>query len=131
MSLEELFGELLGLGQSWRVVECVLSRIEGWVELRVENTEAVWKIDRCPRCGGLPKAYGHTEDVNWDHLPVMQFHCQITACLPRGWCERCNHTRRVRAPWEGKDGELTRISRPSLGFGRKRCPLRKQPKIWA
>ena len=55
MTPEKLFGELLGLGLSWRVGGCVSSRPEGRVDLRTENTEEVWKMERCPRCGGLPR----------------------------------------------------------------------------
>jgi transposase len=108
MSPEKVFGELLGLGLSWRVTECVFSRSEGRVELRVENTQDVWKLERCPRCGSVPKGYDHTEEVRWDHLHVMQYRCQITCRLPRGRCDRCNHTWRVRPPWEGKAGGFSK-----------------------
>lgn len=106
MSPEQLFGELLGLGFSSRVTECVFSRPEGRVELRVENTQEVWKSERCPQCGSVPKGYDHTEEVRWDHLHVIQYRCKITYRLPRGWCDRCNHTWRVRPPWEGKAGGI-------------------------
>ena len=78
MSAEQLFGELLGLGLSWRVTECVFSRSEGRVELQVENTQESWKSEWCPRCGSVWKGYDHTEEVRWDHLHVMQYLCQIT-----------------------------------------------------
>ncbi len=116
MSPEQLFGELLGFGLSWRVAECVFSRAEGRVDLQVENTEEFWKMERCPRRGGLPKAYDHTDEVHWNDLHVMQFRCQITARLPRGRCELCNHTWRFRSPWEGKAEGSARISKPLLCF---------------
>jgi hypothetical protein len=37
----------------------------------------------------------------------MQYRCQIICRLPRGRCDRCNHTWRVRPPWEGKTGGFT------------------------
>lgn len=86
MSPEKLFGELLGLGLSWRVAECVFSRAEGRVDLRVENTEEVWKSERCPRCGGLSKAYDHTEEVHWDHQRL------------RGVTQECVHRRQTSLP---------------------------------
>ncbi|MFM7815497.1 MAG: transposase family protein, partial [Verrucomicrobiota bacterium] len=129
MSPEKLFGELLGLGLSWRVAECVFSRSEGRVDLRVENTEEVWKTERCPRCGGLPKAYDHTEEVYWDHLHVMQFRCQITARLPRGRCDQCNHTWRVRPPWEGKAGGFSKDCETFALLLMREMPIRKAAEV--
>jgi len=38
----------------------------------------------------------------------MQYRCQITCRLPRGRCDRCHHTWRVRPPWEGKAGGFSK-----------------------
>jgi transposase len=129
MSPEKLFGEFLGLGLSWRVTECVFSRSEGRVELRVENTQEVWKTERCPKCGGVTKAYDHTEEVRWDHLHVMQYRCQITCRLPRGRCDRCNHTWRVRPPWEGKAGGFSKEFEAFALMLMREMPVKKAAEV--
>lgn len=98
----------MGLGLSWRVTECVFSRPEGRVDLRIENTDEVWRLERCPKCGSKPMGYDHTEELRWRHLNVMQHRCEIACRLPRGRCPGCGHTWRVRPPWEGKAGGFSK-----------------------
>ena len=129
MSLERLFGELQGLGLSWRVTEWVFSRSEGRVELRVENTQEVWKTERCPRCGSEPRVYDHTEEVRWDHLHVMQYLCEITCQLPRGRCDRCIHTWRVRSPWEGKAGGFSKEFEAFALMLMREMPVKKAAQV--
>jgi hypothetical protein len=51
MTPERLFGERLGLGLKWRVTERVFHKDQSRVELHLEHTDEVWKLERCPRCG--------------------------------------------------------------------------------
>ena len=129
MSPEKLFGEFLGLGLSWRVTECVFSRPEGRVEVRIENTQEVWNSERCPKCGGVTKGYDHVEELRWDHLHVMQYRCQIICRLPRGRCDRCNHTWRVRPPWEGKTGGFTKEFEAFALMLMREMPVKKVAEI--
>jgi transposase len=108
MSPEKLFAELLGLGCKWHVTECRYDHTRSQVELHIEHTDAVWKIERCPRCGGLPQGYDRTEPLRWRHLNIMQHRCDIVCRLPRGRCQGCGHTWRVRPPWEGKAGGFSK-----------------------
>jgi transposase len=78
------------------------------VDLRIENRDEVWRLERCPRCGGKPMGYDHTEELRWRHLNVMQHRCEIACRLPRGRCPGCGHTWRVRPPWEGKAGGFSK-----------------------
>lgn len=108
MSPEKLFAERLGLGLQWRVSECVFHKDASRVELQIEHTDEVWKLERCPQCGGLPQGYDRTGPLRGRHLNVMQHRCDIVCRLPRGRCQSCGHTRRVRPPWEGKAGGFSR-----------------------
>lgn len=108
MSPEKLFADLLGLGLKWRVAECVFLKDTSRVELHLEHTDEVWKLERCPKCGGLPQGYDRTEPLRWRHLSVMQHRCEIVCRLPRGRCKGCAHIWRVRPPWEGKAGGFSK-----------------------
>jgi len=108
MSPEKLFADLLGLGLKWRVAECVFHKDVSRVELHIDHTDEVWKLERCPQCGGLPQGYDRTEALRWRHLNVMQHRCEIVCRLPRGRCRGCGHTWRVRPPWEGKAGGFSK-----------------------
>lgn len=108
MTPEKLFAELLGLGLKWRVTECGFHKDHSQVDLQLEHTDEVWKLERCPKCGGQAKGYDRTEPLRWRHLNVMQYRCEIVARLPRGRCPQCDHTWRVRPPWEGKAGGFSK-----------------------
>lgn len=108
MSPEKLFAELLGLSLKWRVTECAYDKQTSHVELHIEHTGEVWKLERCPQCGGLAQGYDRTEPLRWRHLNVMQHRCEIICRLPRGRCTGCGHTWRVRPPWEGKAGGFSK-----------------------
>ncbi len=53
----KLFGELLGLGLKWRVTECVFDKAQSQVDLQIEHTDEVWRLERCPQCGAEAKGY--------------------------------------------------------------------------
>ena len=108
MTPEKLFAELLGLGLKWRVTECGFHQDRSQVDIQVEHTEEVWKLERCPRCGSEAKGYDRTEPLRWRHLNVMQYRCEIVCRLPRGRCPQCGHTWRVRPPWKGKAGGFSK-----------------------
>jgi transposase len=101
MTPEKLFHELLGLGLSWEVTACQYDRSQSKVLLQVRETSALWQRERCPKDGGLVRAYDHTEPLRWRHLNVFEHECEIECRLPRGRCQQCGHTYRVCPPWEG------------------------------
>jgi transposase len=99
------------------------------MEVRIENTQEIWKSERCPKCGGVTKAYDHTEDVCWNHLYVMQYRCQITCRLPRGRCDRGNHTWRVRPPWEGEAGGFSKEFEAFALMLMREMPVKKAAEV--
>ena len=45
---EKLFRELLGSGLNWKVSEHGFDRENGVVQLRIEETERLWKVECSP-----------------------------------------------------------------------------------
>ena len=83
MTPEKLFAELLGLGLKWRVTECVFDKDRSQVDLQLEHTDEVWKLERCPQCGAEAKGYDRTEPLRWRHLNVMQSHLAGASAVGR------------------------------------------------
>jgi len=108
MTPEKIFHDLLGLGLSWVVEECLYDGQHTKVVLRVKETEHLWEQERCPKCGGRVSLYDHTEPLRWRHLNCFEHECEIECRLPRGRCASCEHTYRVRPPWEGKSKHFTK-----------------------
>jgi hypothetical protein len=46
MTPEKLFHQLLGLGMSWEVTECVYDSDAGKVRVRVRETPQLWQSER-------------------------------------------------------------------------------------
>jgi transposase len=107
MTPETMFHELLGLGLSWVVEECVYEK-NTKIVLHVKETERLWEQERCPKCTGRVSCYDHTEPLKWRHLNCFEHECEIECRLPRGRCTSCEHTYRVRPPWEGKSKHFTK-----------------------
>ena len=99
MTPEETFGQLLGLGKAWRVVEARLEASSSTFVLKVEETAALWP-EESARAGTPVTCHDHVEPMQWRHLNVFQHRCEITCRLPRGKCRQCGHVFRVRPPWE-------------------------------
>lgn len=100
MTPEQLFHELLGLGQQWRVTRCEYTFDEG-VRLWVEETEQLWSGESV--AAGQPvRCYDHVaEELVWRHLNVFEHRCEIHCRLPRGQRATDDKVYRVTPPWEG------------------------------
>ena len=97
MTLEETFGQLLGLGKAWRVVEARLEASSSTFMLKVEETAALWPEDST-RAGTPVSCHDHVEPMQWRHLNVFNKECVIVCELPRG--RRSN------------DGKVCRVTPP-------------------
>lgn len=105
---EKVFHQILALGKGWQVSRADYVEKEGKVLIRVEETPALWKEQKCPHCqspsvGG----YDHAPERRWRHLNVCQLQSEIVCSLPRGQCRDCKKVSTVRAPWEGRSRGLT------------------------
>lgn len=70
MTPEETFHQLLGLGQSWKVVRTEFEEKEQTFVICVAETERLWP-EESQRCGQEVICYDHVEPMQWRHLNVF------------------------------------------------------------
>jgi transposase len=100
----QLYQEILGLTEPWRVKQVTLNRKAGEVEIEVECTETVWG---CPTC--QQRMHVHDwERRRWRHLDSCQFKTILVADVPRVACP-AHGTQTVAVPWAEKYGRFTRL----------------------
>jgi transposase len=96
MQDKELYRQLLGLKDPWKVTEITIdfegSKIDIWVE---------WPKDEkalCPECKGLCDIYDHREERQWRHLDTMQFQTILHCRIPRVRCSE-HGIKSIETPW--------------------------------
>ena len=60
---------------------------------------------------------------------MMRHRCQTACRLPRGRCDGCKHTWRVRPPWEGKAGGFSKESEAFALVLMREMPVRKAAEV--
>jgi len=95
---------LLGLDDSWDVVEVDLSLEEKRVE--IELTHRNGRTVNCPECGASCSIADHAAERRWRHLDTMQFETRLRARLPRANCSKCGIKTCV-APWAEPHSRFT------------------------
>jgi transposase len=106
MTPEETFGQLLGLGKSWRVMEARLDSPTSTFVLKVEETPGLW-AEESARAGTTVTCHDHVEPMRWRHLNVFNKECVIECALPRGRRGDDGKVYRVTPPWEGRSKHFT------------------------
>jgi hypothetical protein len=106
MTPEETFGQLLGLGKSWRVMEARLDSPTSTFVLKVEETSGLW-AEESARAGTTATCHDHVEPMRWRHLNVFNKECVIECALPRGRRGDDGKVYRVTPPWEGRSKHFT------------------------
>ena len=106
MTPEQTFGQLLGLGKSWRVVESRFESESATFFLKVEETPELWP-EESARAGTPVVCHDHVEPMQWRHLNVFNKECVIVCALPRGRRGDDNKVYRVTPPWEGRSKHFT------------------------
>ena len=87
---EQVFHQILALGEAWRVRRVDYVEPESKVLIQVEETAALWGSQSCPHCRGkLVRGYDHAPERRWRHLNVCQLQSEIVCALPRGQCQAC------------------------------------------
>jgi len=106
MTREETFGQLLGLGKAWRVVEAWLEASSSTFLVKVEETPDLLP-EESARAGIPVTCHDDVEPMQWPHLNVFNKECVIVCALPRG--RRSNHSKvcRVSQPWDGRSKPFT------------------------
>jgi transposase len=106
MTPEETFGQFLGLGKAWRVVEARLEASSSTFLLKVEETPNLW-LEENARAGTPVICQDHVEPMQWRHLYVFNKECVIVCALPRGRRSNDGKVYRVTPPWEGRSKYFT------------------------
>jgi len=106
MTPEQTFGQLLGLGKSWNVVESRFEAESSTFFLKVEETPELWP-EESARVGTPVTCHDHVEPMQWRHLNVFNKECVIVCALPRGSRGDDSKVYRVTPPWEGRSKHFT------------------------
>ena len=106
MTPEQTFGQLLGLGKSWRVVESRFEAESSTFFLKVEETPELWP-EESARAGTPVTCHDHVEPMQWRHLNVFNKECVIVCALPRGRRGDDSKVYRVTPPWEARSKHFT------------------------
>lgn len=106
MTPEQTFGQLLGLGKSWNVVESRFEAESSTFFLKVEETPELWP-EESARAGIPVVCHDHVEPMQWRHLNVFNKECVIVCALPRGRRGDDSKVYRVTPPWEGRSKHFT------------------------
>jgi transposase len=106
MTPEQTFGQLLGLGKSWKVVESRFEPESSTFFLKVEETPELWP-EESARAGTPVTCHDHVEPMQWRHLNVFNKECVIVCSLPRGRRGDDGKVYRVTPPWEGRSKHFT------------------------
>ena len=106
MTTEQMFGQQLGLGKAWRVVEARLESGSSTFLLKVEETAALW-LEESARSGSSVTCHDHVEQMQWRHLNVFNKECVNVCALPGGRSGDDGKVYHVTPPWEGRSKHFT------------------------
>jgi len=107
MTPEQTFEQLLGLGQSWKVMSTEYEVERNTFVICVTETEALWTQESA-QCGQAVTCYDHVEPMQWRHLNVFNKECVIVSALPRGRRSQDGAIYRVTPPWEGRSKHFSK-----------------------
>jgi len=127
---EQVFHQILALGDAWRVSGVDYVEQAQQVLIRVEETPALWGRESCPHCAAKSvRGYDHAPERRWRHLNVCQLQSEIVCALPRGQCKECQKVYTVRAPWEGRSRGLTQEFEAFALLLMREMPVKKAGEI--
>jgi transposase len=106
MDDRELYRQILGVSEPWRVARVELERAAGEIHVFLEHDEQTrW---RCPECGVDCPLYDHQPERRWRHLDTCQYRTILHAQPPRSCCPE-HGPRVVRLPWAEAGSRFTAL----------------------
>jgi len=106
MDDRELYQQILGVNEPWRVARVELARAAGEVRVYLEHDEETrWP---CPECGAACALYDHQPERRWRHLDTCQLRTVLHAAPPRSNCPE-HGPRAVRLPWAEASSRFTAL----------------------
>ena len=95
MRYVDLYAQILGVDEPWKVVDVELRLEQGEVEVHVEHFSPADLV--CPECGSSSRRYD-ARRRQWRHLPTCQYTTILSAEVPRVEC--CEHgVKTIGVPW--------------------------------
>ena len=102
----ELYQQLLGLRDPWRVTEVRIDfegrKVEVWIEWPPEH-EAL-----CPDCGKGYRIHDHRGERQWRHLDTLQLQTILHCRIPRVECPE-HRVKSIEVPWAKKNSRFTAL----------------------
>ena len=100
----ELYQQILGLVEPWRVESVTLKAQEREIEVRVGYADTLWG---CPQCQQRMQIHDY-EERRWRHLDSCQLETIIVSRVPVVRCPT-HGTQTVAVPWAEKYARFTRL----------------------
>ena len=100
----ELYQQILGLGEPWRVESVSLKAKERQIEVRVGFADTLWG---CPHCQERMRIHDY-EERRWRHLDSCQFQTIIVSRVPVVRCPT-HGSQTVAVPWAEKYSRFSRL----------------------
>jgi transposase len=100
----QLYQQILGLTEPWRVEQVTLDRPAKQIEVRVGYADTLWG---CPECQQRMHLHDY-EERRWRHLDSCQFQTIIVARVPVVRCP-AHGAQTVAVPWAEKYARFTRL----------------------
>ena len=100
----ELYQQILGLEEPWRVESVTLKAKEREIEVRVRFEETLWG---CPQCQERMQIHDY-EERRWRHLDSCQFQTIIVSRVPVVRCTT-HGSQTVAVPWAEKYSRFSRL----------------------
>lgn len=105
MQDRQLYAQILGVADPWRVDGVELRLAEGQVVVRIGRLEATPLA--CPVCGRACPGYD-TQERRWRHLDTCQYETILEAPVPR--CECPEHgVKQIAVPWAERGSRFTAL----------------------
>src|ERR671918_1700673 len=102
----ELYQQLLGLRDPWRVTEVRIDfegrQVEVWIQWPPE------RLVLCPECGKGYGSYDHRGERQWRHLDTLQFQTILPCRIPRVKCTD-HGVKSLKVPWAEKNLRFTAL----------------------
>jgi len=104
MEVKELYRQILGIEEPWKVSQVELDVKGERIDVKVVHDENMrWP---CPECGELLAVYDHAPERVWRHLDTCQFKTYLHARIPRVNCP-VHGVRQVKVSWAEAHSRFT------------------------
>jgi transposase len=105
MQDRQLYAQILGIGDPWRVTDVELQLAKGQVVVRIGRLDS--STLTCPVCDQVCPGYD-TQVRQWRHLDTCQYETILEAAVPRCACPE-HGVKQVAVPWAERGSRFTAL----------------------